>query len=781
MSYGACARPLPPYDHGESAPLVQARSSKERRGWASTVAFLLGMLSVIVFETVTFMHPRIQSLARQGWALEIQQHDAFIKQWDREILRYRDEKKQWAEEEAELAQVRREERIQWDVEKSKNEEERKHERAEWEREKFEREKLTVWFTTPSPSNHCRSWGTREYSAVLLNAPDTVDKLRLCAETKADIHGRMLFPQSCTVHVDEGVVGHWIVDFEEAACSPSFTNVQDKGCLNIGSWKRTFHAHLDGIQPGDDWRMMCSTAPADLAGHHFNAPSRCDDWGQHGIWGIFDIYDASWAQSERSLWRGSSPKVRLLPLPPASSLENERSPNGPLAVTSPLSHFLTSPRLPNHTLGAVHQRRASSSYHHHHLLLLPSLLLLLHQHHPRSIAESNPNAFQTTPKSFITPHSLSLNPSWRHWVLLWVLHCYEDFSIIYTTVQTTMRRTRSDSAASTIFRALPPGWVARNMGMDIYLFHRCDETTRLVAAAQALCPVLSVPSPSTPVSKKIHYLDGLHGRSKTIGSTAFVRARRSIFFATYPRMGHKNKAKHISVAEHRLVRWQRNQEFRSSEPGLWKKRAFWNVENVGEGSVKMGEPGWEKCRNALDPWVTRAVHILFSNQFKSTEGLETIKGPPLPNPTYPINSFHHHHQHQHNHPHFHPFLIVPHIMTRTERSVNPRAVIRDRSESKSGLDKSMPKNGAGTHNWGSFADERELEDAALADEQQDLGNARSKSHDKSPVRSPSGMTPEDVQKAKEFRKNALKADGIDLAAIARTSAAVSTSPPRSPAV
>ncbi|KAJ8516876.1 hypothetical protein ONZ45_g5881 [Pleurotus djamor] len=234
MSYAACTPPPPPYTHGESTPLFQSRS-KERRGRA-LFALLLGMLSVIVFETLTFMHPRVQSLVRQGWALEIQRHDAFIKQWDQEVLRYRDDKKQWAEEGSELAQMRREERIRWDkeireyeaqrrrerarweVEKRRNKDEREHERAdwererrrneqarkyervEWEREKLEREKLTVWFTTPSPSNHCRSWGTREYSAVLLNAPDTVDKLKLCAETKADIHGRMLLPQSCTVHV-----------------------------------------------------------------------------------------------------------------------------------------------------------------------------------------------------------------------------------------------------------------------------------------------------------------------------------------------------------------------------------------------------------------------------------------------------------------------------------------------------------------------------------------------------------------------------------------------------
>jgi hypothetical protein len=54
------------------------------------------------------------------------------------------------------------------------------------------------------------------------------------------------------------------------------------------------------------------------------------------------------------------------------------------------------------------------------------------------------------------------------------------------------------------------------------------------------------------------------------------------------------------------------------------------------------------------------------------------------------------------------------MTRTARSSFPRAVRKDRSESKSGLDKSLRKNGAGMHNWGSIADEKTLEFAALDD-------------------------------------------------------------------
>ena len=59
------------------------------------------------------------------------------------------------------------------------------------------------------------------------------------------------------------------------------------------------------------------------------------------------------------------------------------------------------------------------------------------------------------------------------------------------------------------------------------------------------------------------------------------------------------------------------------------------------------------------------------------------------------------------------------MTRTERASFPRAILKDRAESKSGMDKSTPKQGAGTHNWGSLMDERELEDAADYDEEREL--------------------------------------------------------------
>ncbi|KAH0831234.1 hypothetical protein J3R83DRAFT_13818 [Lanmaoa asiatica] len=118
------------------------------------------------------------------------------------------------------------------------------------------------------------------------------------------------------------------------------------------------------------------------------------------------------------------------------------------------------------------------------------------------------------------------------------------------------------------------------------------------------------------------------------------------------------------------------------------------------------------------------------------------------------------------------------MTRTERATFPRALIRDRSESKSGLDKSLRKGGGGHHNWGSIADEGYLEAAALEDEQQALAAEpdRRDSLEKHPSEGSSNFpTEEEKRLARKFRKTALKGQDIDLSAIARTSAAVSTSP------
>ncbi|EIN14589.1 hypothetical protein PUNSTDRAFT_49326 [Punctularia strigosozonata HHB-11173 SS5] len=120
------------------------------------------------------------------------------------------------------------------------------------------------------------------------------------------------------------------------------------------------------------------------------------------------------------------------------------------------------------------------------------------------------------------------------------------------------------------------------------------------------------------------------------------------------------------------------------------------------------------------------------------------------------------------------------MTRTERSAFPRAVAKDRHEPKNGIDKHIPKNGTGGHNWGNPAKEYELEAQAFEDEQlefdPDVIHPKSGVERRAERASVSSLSQEERDNAVKFRKNALKADGIDLGSIARTSAAVSTSPP-----
>lgn len=54
------------------------------------------------------------------------------------------------------------------------------------------------------------------------------------------------------------------------------------------------------------------------------------------------------------------------------------------------------------------------------------------------------------------------------------------------------------------------------------------------------------------------------------------------------------------------------------------------------------------------------------------------------------------------------------MTRTERSHSLRALLKDRSEARNGMDSSLPKGGAGAYNWGSIESEYDYENAAIAD-------------------------------------------------------------------
>ncbi|KAI0088374.1 hypothetical protein BDY19DRAFT_950596 [Irpex rosettiformis] len=118
------------------------------------------------------------------------------------------------------------------------------------------------------------------------------------------------------------------------------------------------------------------------------------------------------------------------------------------------------------------------------------------------------------------------------------------------------------------------------------------------------------------------------------------------------------------------------------------------------------------------------------------------------------------------------------MTRTERATSPRAMLKDRSESKTGIDKHTPKGGAGTHNWGSLKDERDIEEEAIYDEEQDIekSEANVPPQPRRESKSSPPLSEEEKSQAVEYRKKALKSPDLDLGAIARTSSAVSNHSP-----
>ncbi|KAJ7742591.1 hypothetical protein B0H16DRAFT_1563077 [Mycena metata] len=110
------------------------------------------------------------------------------------------------------------------------------------------------------------------------------------------------------------------------------------------------------------------------------------------------------------------------------------------------------------------------------------------------------------------------------------------------------------------------------------------------------------------------------------------------------------------------------------------------------------------------------------------------------------------------------------MTRTSRSASLRSVLKDRSESKTGLNNNLRKNGGGAHNWGSLENERDLEFAGIDDGQHELDeelgddddSQSAHSDDLTSLKKPSSpvleRSEEEIATARKFRMNAFKGDG-----------------------
>ncbi|KAJ4479344.1 hypothetical protein J3R30DRAFT_3702595 [Lentinula aciculospora] len=121
------------------------------------------------------------------------------------------------------------------------------------------------------------------------------------------------------------------------------------------------------------------------------------------------------------------------------------------------------------------------------------------------------------------------------------------------------------------------------------------------------------------------------------------------------------------------------------------------------------------------------------------------------------------------------------MTRTARATYPRAALKDRSQSRSGMDKSLKKDGAGRGNWGKLGeveyDDAEYDEEFFEKEVENLDASEAGSEASSTIEPKHSVSDEkEIEAARAFRKQALSGS-VDLSSIARTSVAVSGSPPK----
>ncbi|KAF8815875.1 hypothetical protein BYT27DRAFT_7078771, partial [Phlegmacium glaucopus] len=189
---------------------------------------------------------------------------------DREALAA--EKAQWRKDRIDYENRERE------VLAAEKEEWRKQRTAHEDRKRQEEEekRASIVWQDLQPSSRCLRYGTREYSAKLAQVPIGLDPLKECWKKSIDIHGQQLFPSRCDTQGMCGtVVGHWVVNFNEAVCVTWWAGYDNKGCVERGIHR--YESILMNLQNGDDWHEMCATTPGHVQGRDFDGPTSCASW------------------------------------------------------------------------------------------------------------------------------------------------------------------------------------------------------------------------------------------------------------------------------------------------------------------------------------------------------------------------------------------------------------------------------------------------------------------------------------------------------------------------
>ena len=132
---------------------------------------------------------------------------------------------------------------------------------------------------------CVAVGKRQYSSRLWDIQG--DWLRACKATGATIQRqRFAHPTRCKNRGASGMWGEF--DVKDASCKVRWGAAKRDACTATGV--RQYSARLWDI-PGRDWTQACRRSEATVAGRSM-LPARCKNLGAGGMWGEFDVADAS---------------------------------------------------------------------------------------------------------------------------------------------------------------------------------------------------------------------------------------------------------------------------------------------------------------------------------------------------------------------------------------------------------------------------------------------------------------------------------------------------------
>ena len=141
--------------------------------------------------------PAVRDRIRAEWDVERRQHQHEVlihQQWMRETEEYERNLSESIRRENQQRDARR---VQWEREE---EEHRRYLEERQKREEEERQRMNMFWTDPE-SHTCISYGTREYTARLVNVPACYDRrVEACMATPIQIHGVEYKAKWCEDHV-----------------------------------------------------------------------------------------------------------------------------------------------------------------------------------------------------------------------------------------------------------------------------------------------------------------------------------------------------------------------------------------------------------------------------------------------------------------------------------------------------------------------------------------------------------------------------------------------------